>query len=173
LVSYLMENNIAVVLAAELATPIGPIIREFFEKRTPFSSLLKTLLFATDRAILLEDIIIPSIAQGKIVIADRYYYSALVYRQAEKFDILYVRDVNRIFPRPDLTLLIDIDPAESEKRGLLSGKKTYYDKESLSTVREAYLKIAAEENFVVIDGMCNIEQLKLRVRNSLKERLKL
>lgn len=167
LVACLKKSGLNAVAAQELCTPVGPIISAFFEGRKPFSPLLKTLFFAVDRAILVEDLIAPALSKGSIVIADRYYYSALAYRRAEDFDLDYVRSVNNIFPKPDLTLLIDVDPAESERRGFLHNKKTPYSIDCLSKVRKAYLDMASKEGFIVIDGMCNLAKLKAKVREQV------
>ena len=171
LATYLRRFKVDVELASEMASPIGAIISDFFQTRRPFSPLLKTLLFAADRAMLVEEIILPSLARGATVIVDRYYYSALVYRQAEGFGLDYVHNVNRVFPRPDITILIDIDPTESARRGLIHRKESYYDTNLLEKVRKAYLDLAPKENFVIVNGMCNLSKLKNRVRSTVLIRL--
>jgi dTMP kinase len=170
-VEYLRGKKINAILISELTTPVGKIIRKFFKERSNFSPLLKTLLFAADRAILVEDIILPALGRGDIVVVDRYYHSALAYRKAEGFDMEYVSLVNKVFPKPDAVILIDITPEESERRGLLSGKFSPYSREFLSMVRRNYLEMAHTEGFIVIDGMEDIRKVKAKVIEELIQKL--
>jgi dTMP kinase len=170
-VNYLRRRGVNVTFASELTTPVGEIIKKFFKERSNFSPLLKTLLFAADRTILVEDIILPVLARGDIVIVDRYYHSALAYRKAEGFDMEYVSLVNRVFPRPDAVILIDVTPEESKRRGLLSGKFSPYSYEFLSMVRRNYLEMAHTEDFIVIDGMKDIKKVKAKVIRVVRELL--
>lgn len=167
--NYLERMGINTTCVSELTTPIGEVIKKFFRERNSFSPLLKTLLFAADRAILVEEIILPELTKGKIVIMDRYYHSALAYRKAEGFNVEYVSFVNSVFPKPDAVILIDITPEESRKRGLLSSKFIPYSPELLSKVREIYLEMSRSEGFIVIDGMKDMETVKKITIDKVKE----
>ena len=54
-------------------------------------------------------------AEGKIVLSDRYVISSLVY-QALELPIDWVRSLNQHAPEPDLTLLVDLEVSEAEAR---------------------------------------------------------
>lgn len=152
LVSAHFESlGIGCVVTRELTTPIGALIRSYF-RREDFTPILKTLLFAADRMQRQEQIVRSALASGKIVIADRWTLSAVVYRKAEGLSSDFVSQVNAFALHPDLTILIDIDAATSEKRGRESGKSCPYPQEFLEKVRLIYLAIAKSTELPVLDG---------------------
>lgn len=80
-------------------------------------------LFLRDRREHVETLIQPSLAAGRIVILDRYYFSTIAYQGARGFDPEDLRARNEAFaPPPDLLIILDL-PAEAglrriqEKRG--------------------------------------------------------
>lgn len=89
----------------------------------PISELLKgatpqekALLFATDRWVHVNKVILPELQKGSIVISDRYSLSSFVYQSIEGVPIEEILELNKHFPKPDLLLLIDIDPEVSIER---------------------------------------------------------
>jgi dTMP kinase len=80
----------------------------------------EALLYAAARSQLVEEIIRPALDQGTIVIADRYLDSTIAYQgYGRGLDLTFLQDLNRICTgglKPDLTLLLDIDPCEGQKR---------------------------------------------------------
>jgi dTMP kinase len=73
------------------------------------------LLFAADRIEHLEREVRPGLDDGKIVISDRYVYSSIAY-QGQKVDLDWVGDVNKYADKPDLAILLDINPQLAERR---------------------------------------------------------
>jgi dTMP kinase len=74
-------------------------------------------LFLKDRAEHVRDFINPSLAAGKIVLLDRYYFSTAAYQGARGADPNAILAMNEAFaPVPDLVLLLDADPAVSGGR---------------------------------------------------------
>jgi dTMP kinase len=74
-------------------------------------------LFVKDRTQHVENLIKPALAEGKVVILDRYFYSTLAYQGARGVDIPSLRaDMERRFPIPDAVFVLDMDPAVSRKR---------------------------------------------------------
>ena len=70
------------------------------------------LAFALDRLDHVQREIEPAMAEGKIVLSDRYVISSLVYQSLE-LPIDWVRSLNQHAPEPDLTLLVDLDVSGS------------------------------------------------------------
>jgi dTMP kinase len=79
------------------------------------------LLFCAARAELCSSVIRPALGAGRSVICDRFVDSTAAYQGAARgLGVELVEDVNEIATagcRPDLTILLRIDPAGAEARG--------------------------------------------------------
>jgi dTMP kinase len=115
LLEHLKDMGKDVLLTAEPTKgPLGKMIREHLSD--PFlddESL--ALLFAADRIEHLEKEVRPGLDSGKIVISDRYVYSSIAY-QGQKVDLDWVGDVNKYADRPDLAILLDVNPQLARRR---------------------------------------------------------
>ena len=86
-----------------------------------WSAETEILLFTAARRDHVERVIRPALERGAIVICDRYVDSTRVYQGVARSDLRPVVDrlhEMMIGLEPDLTILVDIDPAESLRRGL-------------------------------------------------------
>ncbi len=87
--------------------------------------------FLRDRMEDVERTIRPALSAGKIVVTDRYYFSTMAYQGALGLDPVRIREMNEaLFPRPDLVLLLQIDPATSLgriARGRPEGAEASYE----------------------------------------------
>jgi dTMP kinase len=93
---------------------IGKLIREHMSN--PFlDDKSLALLFAADRIEHVEKEVIPNIENGRIVISDRYVYSSIAY-QGQTLDPDWVAAINDHAMKPDVVILIDIDPHTALKR---------------------------------------------------------
>lgn len=111
----------------------------------------EALLYAAARSQLVEEIISPALAKGHIVVADRYLDSTLAYQgYGRGLDIGMLVKLNRICTgglKPDLTLLLDIDPEEGQLRrndgvpDRLEMEGSHFQ----ARIRAGYLKIAEQE----------------------------
>jgi dTMP kinase len=145
-------------------TPIGQQIRRILldpanQELTAVSELL--LMFAA-RAQNVEQWILPALAQGKIVISDRFTDSSIAYQGAGRgLGWEKVLEVDRIACHglvPDLTICVDIDTAtglaRAQSRG---GFETRLEEQAIEfhkRAREAYHELARQEpqRFRLIDG---------------------
>ena len=98
------------------STPAGEAIRDLLLDRRDLTIAPRSemFLFMAARAQMMTEIVRPALAEGKIVIADRFVLSTLVYQgyagglsTEEIFSVAEIA-VDRLFP--DLTILLDIDP---------------------------------------------------------------
>ena len=149
-------------------TPIGLQIRRVLldaknQELCPTAELL--LMFAA-RAQNVDQSILPALAEGRVVLCDRFTDSTLVYQGAGRglgADVVY--DVDRIACRglvPDLTILVDIDVetglARAQRRNHRTQEvETRLDEQSVDfyrKVRAAYQHLAEEEprRVKLIDG---------------------
>jgi dTMP kinase len=122
------------------------------------------LLYFASRAQNVEEVILPALAEGKIVLTDRFTDSTMAYQGFGRgLGERVVADLDRIASRgltPDVTVLIDIDLetalARARQRNL-DLSETRMDEQAVEfhrRVREAYLAMAAREpaRFRAIDG---------------------
>src|SRR5690606_9362048 len=106
-------------------------------------------LFAADRADHNEVVIAPALAAGEWVISDRYDLSSLAYQSVtatHAAEVLpWIRGLNRRARRPDLTVVLDVDPAEaSERRRRRGGPREIFEVDAVQVLL-AELYARAEE----------------------------
>jgi len=131
----------------------------------PFGPAMEALLFAAARSDHVEQLIKPAIARGSIVLCDRFIDSSRVYQGVTGgLDPDFMAALERVAVNgilPDMTLILDIDPAEGLARAAVrrgeNAAADRFEKEALAIHRrrrEAFLAIAMAEpeRCVVIDA---------------------
>ena len=120
LVSRLRNRRIEPVMTRQPGgTPIGEKLRELLldPGHPELTARTEALVYAADKAQHVEEVILPALAHGKVVVCDRYVDSMIAYQGAGRvLDLAEVEQVARWATgglRPDLTVLLDIDPAEA------------------------------------------------------------
>jgi dTMP kinase len=130
--------------------------------------------FLKDRRQHVEELIAPSLAAGKVVILDRYYFSTMAYQGARGFDPGEIRRKNEVFaPVPDLLLIMDLDVNSAlERIGARGDTANEFEKrENLERCREIFLSLK-DENFVrVIDTRGTLDEVAARVREAVGSHL--
>jgi dTMP kinase len=158
-------------------TPLGRRLREaFLETEENVAPIAELLLFAADRAQHVEFLIKPALADGRIVISDRYADATFAYQGAGRgFDEETVNKVIEIATgglKPDLTLFFDITVDRALERMIAheTGERVRnrMDKETTDfyhRVRDAYLGIERREpeRFKVLDANGSVEETHERV----------
>jgi dTMP kinase len=102
-------------------TPAGERVRDLLkDAAVPLGPEGEALLFAAARAELVEQVIRPALEDGRVVVSDRFLDSSLAYQGgARGLGIDEVEAVNRLATGgllPDLTFLLELDPAEAARR---------------------------------------------------------
>jgi dTMP kinase len=121
----------------------------------------EALLYAADRAHHVASVVRPALAQGEVVISDRYIDSSLAYQGAGR--TLPVNEVSWLSAwatgglRPDLVVLLDVEPAVGLARISARGGADRLEGESLpfhDRVRYAFLDLAAADprRYLVLDA---------------------
>jgi len=135
----------------------------------------EALLFAAARAELVSEVILPALDRDLIVVCDRFLDSSLAYQGAGRgLGIDAVRAINRfgIGPlAPDLTVLLDIQPAEAARR---AGALDRFEAEGLGLqerVLEAFhaLAQAEPERWRVVNADQNEAKLHAEILEILDE----
>ncbi|MBW1635069.1 MAG: dTMP kinase [Deltaproteobacteria bacterium] len=83
----------------------GKKIRELYVKREEYSPEEELELFLADRKEHVNNLLIPALKQGKIIVCDRYFLSTAAYQGALGFDPETVLARNSFAPDPDLALI--------------------------------------------------------------------
>ncbi|MBQ4511488.1 MAG: dTMP kinase [Anaerolineaceae bacterium] len=156
-------------------TEIGDQIRSVIMdmKNKSMTPRAEILLFCASRAQLVEELIRPSLAAGKIILCDRYADSTMAYQgyghglDREALGQLLHFATGGL--KPDLTLLFDI-PSEAGLRRRLSNHEEWnrmddYALQFHERVRNGYLEMAAAEpdRYVIINADRSKEEIHKEV----------
>lgn len=127
--------------------------------------------FLNDRRQHVEELITPSLAAGKVVILDRYYFSTMAYQGARGFDPTEIRKANEAFaPAPDLLLIMDLDVDSAlERIGARGDAANEFEKrENLERCRAVFLSLASERFVDVIDADQTLDEVELKVHEAIE-----
>ena len=156
-------------------TEVGVLIRDIvLHHRGDVAPRAEALLYAADRAHHVATLVRPALARGEIVIQDRYLDSSVAYQGAGRvLDAAQIRDLSLWATEgalPDLTVLLDLDPASARAR--LDADDKPFDRleaeqaDFHARVRQAFLELAAAEpeRFLVLDATLPADDLAAAVR---------
>jgi dTMP kinase len=138
------------------------------------------LLFTAARRDHLERTIRPALEAGRDVVTDRFADSTRVYQGATRGDLRGLVDAIHaaaIGVEPDLTLILDMDPAVALERGLARGSgEDRFEEFGLpfqEKLRAGFLKLAEEapERCVVVDAMADPDSVARAVAETVDARL--
>ena len=96
--------------------PFGRKIRDLFVDRQAVSQDEELELFIADRDQHVQEVIKPALADGCVVVCDRYYLSTVAYQGANGVDPEFIMEKNKDFPVPDLAIIFEIEPAQGIHR---------------------------------------------------------
>lgn len=184
LAAFLRDQGYDVLQTREPGgTRIGDQIRDCLHNvaNTEMSGPAEFLLYSASRAQLVREVLRPALAQGQIVLCDRYADSTLAYQgYGRGLDLAALQEVTRFATEglaPDLTLLLDIDVAEGLARRVAGqGEMNRLDLETLAfheRVRAGYHQLAAQDpsRWVVIDAGGSAAAVQEAVRAAVVNRL--
>jgi len=185
LAEFLRQHGCSVLSTREPGgTFIGDQVRQVLSnlENTAMYPRTEILLFQASRAQLVEQVIRPHLAQGGIVVCDRYADSTLAYQgYGHQVDLDRLRLIVEFATgglKPDLTLLLDIDVEEGLLRRTQSGEWNRLDAYALAfhqRVRQGYFQLASEEpeRWVKIDASGSPQVVQEAIRKVVLERLKI
>jgi len=135
LMAILAADDVPVTLTAHpSAGPVGVLARSL----VPVTSdgPLLACLFAADRYHHLATVIRPQLADGTIVICDRYTASGLVVQRADGVDLSFLIGVNQAADVPDLAVILVADPSVIAQRVAARGIRNRYQGDALHAAAE-------------------------------------
>jgi dTMP kinase len=148
-----------------------------------FSAAGQALLFSAARVDHLDQTILPALARGAWVVSDRFADSTRAYQGAAgNLPFEFIASLERLTVganRPDLTLILDLDPEVGLKRAderRQTGPADRFESEGLpfhQTLRRAFLDIAAAEPWrcVVIDAARSEDDVAAAIWSAVESRL--
>jgi dTMP kinase len=168
--------------------PIADKIREILldADNSALVPLAELLLYAAARAQHVAEVIRPALAEGKIVLCDRFTDATTAYQgHGRSLDLALIENLAQLATgglTPDLTILLDCPEEVGIKRAMArinatsGAREERFEQESLrfhQAVREGYLKLAAENpaRFIVIDGTRGIQETAEAIRNAVLPRI--
>jgi dTMP kinase len=139
----------------------------------------EALLYAAARSQLVEEVIRPALAHGKIIIADRYLDSTIAYQgYGRGLDLEFLEDLNRICTgglKPDVTVLLDIDPLEGQNRRVqnIPDRLEQEGLEFQDRIRAGYLNLQEKEagRIKLLDARQSPETLVHEAMKHIEEKL--
>jgi dTMP kinase len=159
--------------------PVGTLVRQVLTGRLVAPGgrapgwATMALLFAADRMDHVESTIDPFIAEGGVVLSDRYDASSLAYQSVSSGSqgtdaVEWIRTLNRHVRRPDLTIVLDVPPEVAAERRLLRGEAAQlYDQNEVQRALAAFYRdLAAHipgDKIAVIDASGPIEEVHARI----------
>ncbi len=187
LAEYLRAQGYTVILGREPGgTAIGDQIREILHnlKNAGIDPHTEFLLYAASRAQVVHELIRPHLAQGHIVLADRYIDSTFAYQgYGRGLDLDALRRITTFATGgllPDCTFYLDLDAAQALERrqvaALHGAEWTRMDAETLDfhrRVRDGYTQLIAADpsRWVQIDAAQEVAAIQAQMRAALTIRL--
>lgn len=170
---------------------LGNTIRQWLlnrEDQTPLNPKAELLLFLAARAQNLEELILPALAKGKIVLCDRFNDSTIAYQGfARGLDIEAVKQLCQFVCTnvvPDLTIYLDIDPRiglartqHAIKENAAAGLVDRIEAEQIEfhqLVRQGFFKLIEQNpsRYAVIDASLPVESVLQQARVVINKLLK-
>ena len=113
------------------------------------------------------------LAEGRVILCDRYVASSIAYGEAQGLDPAWLADIQRFLPAADLTILLDIAP-EIAARRKASGRDRYErDLDLLTRVRQSYRSQATEARWLLVRADQPMDGVTATVREAVASRLAL
>jgi len=154
--------------------PIGKLIKEWALRGGSSDPHVDALLFAADRIEHYRWEVKPKLMEGFLVVTERYVESSIAYQGAAGVPINFIKYINSLVPKPDLTVILDVDPQIAVERiSRRGGAEKFEHAVYLRRVREIYLQRAAEEGHPVVDASRPPEAVAREVAEIIKTRLQI
>lgn len=165
---------------------VGDIVQKVLTGKLKISSVALQYLFSTDRVLHHEEVIIPALKAGKIVVSDRCFWSAIVYgildRTKGKYDykaadfLLIAHSILSMYHQfmvPDYTFCLKISLETAIKRVSHKNdvKEIYEDKEKLRQVINGYEWLAKKfpDEITVVNGEGSVGEVTKEIVSKIKK----
>ncbi len=163
------------------------LVSEELEKAQNGNVLSRTtlsLFYATDFADQLENIIIPSLKAGFIVLADRYIYTLMARDMVRGMDEKWLKNLYGIAPEPDAVFYLSVEPNELVQRNLSKTATLDYWESGMdlglsrdlfdsflkyqAQMGEAFRKLQKIYGFEIVDANRSTDSITKELRQKIK-----
>ena len=165
LADYLRRRGLTVHCTREPGgTLLGDKIRTMLldPGQAGMSARAEALLYMADRAQHVDELVLPALERGEIVLSDRYSDSTIVYqgvaRRLAKDELAAINRFATLGVEPDLTVLLDGEVGRFRSRMVGRGDQDRIEQEDLAfhqAVRQGFLELAKAEPErikIIVDG---------------------
>jgi len=171
LFEYLIEKGFQAVLTEEPGgTRIGRTIRDILLSidNTEITPVTELLLYNASRMQHVQEVILPALKKGKVVITDRFSDSTVAYQGFGRgIELHLINTIEQVVTgglKPDITMLLDLDVTVGLQRNKGINKEDRIELEDIAfhkRVRDGYHALAAKEpeRIHVIDASKSIEHI--------------
>jgi len=145
-----MGREVETIAFPDYTTIIGRVIKRYLDGEVDFGPELRQLLYVANRWEKRGDLGL-WLRKEKLVIADRYTPSGLVYGLANGLNLEWMINLERGLPTSDLVIVVDVSVATAFDR---EDVRDVYEanRDFLEKVRNAYLALAEKFGWVIVDG---------------------
>jgi len=150
-------------------TVIGAEIGRALRRERHYGADVMQLLYVANRYEY-KQTIVEAIQGGTILVCDRYLASSVAYGEAQGLDRVWLVEIQKYLPQPDVTILLDIPPEASARRKSKDRDKYEQDLALLARVRDSYLQQAAR-GWVRIDADRDRDAVAAEVFAAIADRI--
>ena len=179
-INWLAEQGITDVITTrepggtKLAEKMRAIVKDV-DTEEPLTESAELMLMYAARAQLVENVIKPALAKGQWVVGDRHDLSSIAYQGGGRgFDIGVLNTLRQVAIgdfKPDMTLLLDIDPAVGLERAKVRGELDRIELEQLSffeRIGAKYQELAAADDTIYsVDAGQDSDNVQAQIRDVL------
>ena len=188
----LLHNNLtkrsikSLIVREPGGTTLAEKIREELNQNPSLTSTTELLLFEVARSDLVENVMMPNLSDGIIVVTDRYIDSTLAYQGFGRgLNLSKVKQLNNISSLgllPEITFLLDMNVEDALRRVSNRNKDpeekqiTKFEKETVEfhqRVRNGFLEIAKnnKERIIILDSTLGVEELSKIILEKVIEKI--
>ena len=188
----LLHNNLTKLSIKSLivrepgGTTLAEKIREELNQNSSLTNTTELLLFEVARSDLVENVIMPNLSDGIIVVTDRYIDSTLAYQGFGRgLNLSKVKQLNNISSSgllPEITFLLDMNVEDALRRATNRNEDpeekqiTKFEKETVEfhqRVRNGFLEIAKnnKERIIILDSTLGVEELSKIIIEKVIEKI--
>src|SRR5690349_22396706 len=143
-----------------------------------------SLFYATDFADQLENIILPSLKAGFVVLADRYIYTLMARDMVRGMDEAWLKNLYGIAPEPDAVFYLSVEPEELVQRNLAKNATLDYWESGMdlglsrdmfdsfvkyqTAIQAAFKKLQKTYGFTIVDANRPIGSICKELRKKMR-----
>lgn len=173
--ALIKEGRLVLTTREPGGTDAGEEIRKILmnPEYVELTDLTEVFLYEAARAQLVNEVIIPALDSGQIILCDRFSESTLAYQgYGGKISVEWIQKIDQMARgglSPDLTLFIDVDPEVGLKRARASEKEIdrleEKDLEYHKRVYQGYLELARKnpDRIKVVDGRKGVQEVHQQI----------